>query len=379
MPSMLPPTRCALTAPFHPYQHRDRCFGGLLSVALSVGSRPPGITWHPARRARTFLHVPADEAQRLSGRLSAAAPYWLRPATQSDSPGSADSPPPPGCRAAAAARVRRPTLRRTPVSCAAIAAARGAGSSGSNSCSARPSSAARRTVRPRRAVDQQRNLAAHEIASARASAPAAERSTIDGLVELGQLACDHGPAALAEIGARSARVSAIRWGPRRARACAFRWQGAPGIRAVPARVPAGSLRTRNGRWEPGNAQRGSHRRRPRHRAHLDPGGGRCTHQRKSGVGQQRRAGIADQGDHFALRSCAPGRRPSILVVFVQRDQPAGYADRRQQLAGAPRILGRHRSAWRAILARAGAQVAEIADRGRDDVSLGGWERRPEPL
>jgi hypothetical protein len=39
-----------LPAPF--YRH----FGGLLSVALSVGSRPPGITWHPARRARTFLH-----------------------------------------------------------------------------------------------------------------------------------------------------------------------------------------------------------------------------------------------------------------------------------------------------------------------------------
>ena len=35
----------------------DRYFGGLLSVALSVGSRPPGVTWHPARRARTFLHA----------------------------------------------------------------------------------------------------------------------------------------------------------------------------------------------------------------------------------------------------------------------------------------------------------------------------------
>jgi hypothetical protein len=57
MPSVLPSTRCALTAPFHPYQHRFRCFGGLLSVALSVSSRSPGVTWHPARRARTFLHT----------------------------------------------------------------------------------------------------------------------------------------------------------------------------------------------------------------------------------------------------------------------------------------------------------------------------------
>jgi hypothetical protein len=49
---MLPPARCALTAPFHPYLPRPVCtsrdIGGLLSVALSVGSRPPGITWHLA-------------------------------------------------------------------------------------------------------------------------------------------------------------------------------------------------------------------------------------------------------------------------------------------------------------------------------------------
>src|SRR5262249_61579688 len=31
-----------------------RDFGGLLSVALSVGSRPPGVTWHPIRRSPDF-------------------------------------------------------------------------------------------------------------------------------------------------------------------------------------------------------------------------------------------------------------------------------------------------------------------------------------
>ena len=47
--SMLPPARCALTAPFHPYLTGLATRpGGILSVALSVGSRPPGITWHPA-------------------------------------------------------------------------------------------------------------------------------------------------------------------------------------------------------------------------------------------------------------------------------------------------------------------------------------------
>ena len=50
---VLPPARCALTAPFHPYLPLPA--GGIFSVALSVGSRPPGVTWHPAHGARTFL------------------------------------------------------------------------------------------------------------------------------------------------------------------------------------------------------------------------------------------------------------------------------------------------------------------------------------
>ena len=50
-----------LTAPL-------RGVGGLLSVALSVGSRPPGVTWRLALGARTFLHACA---QRLPGRLRA--------------------------------------------------------------------------------------------------------------------------------------------------------------------------------------------------------------------------------------------------------------------------------------------------------------------
>ena len=44
VPSPLPGTRCALTAPFHPYRPTLRRTGGLLSVALSLGSPPPGVT-----------------------------------------------------------------------------------------------------------------------------------------------------------------------------------------------------------------------------------------------------------------------------------------------------------------------------------------------
>ena len=46
MPSLSPGPRCALTAPFHPYPPslRRASAGGLLSVALSLGSRPAGVT-----------------------------------------------------------------------------------------------------------------------------------------------------------------------------------------------------------------------------------------------------------------------------------------------------------------------------------------------
>ena len=54
MPSLLPSPRCALTAPFHPYRRHFWRLGGLFSVALSVGSRRPGVTWHLVRRSPDF-------------------------------------------------------------------------------------------------------------------------------------------------------------------------------------------------------------------------------------------------------------------------------------------------------------------------------------
>src|SRR5688572_11004588 len=54
VPSVLPRPRCALTAPFHPCRRHCWRLGGLLSVALSVGSRRPGVTWHLVRRSPDF-------------------------------------------------------------------------------------------------------------------------------------------------------------------------------------------------------------------------------------------------------------------------------------------------------------------------------------
>src|SRR5271170_7518409 len=48
LPPPLPAARCALTAPFHPCRPPGfpRRTGGVLSVALSLGSPPPGVTRH---------------------------------------------------------------------------------------------------------------------------------------------------------------------------------------------------------------------------------------------------------------------------------------------------------------------------------------------
>jgi len=87
MPPPSPGTRCALTAPFHPYpparprSPAPRGVGGLLSVALSLGSPPPGVTRHRVpvepglsspRRGRT------RGGERPSGHLAPPLRYDRR-------------------------------------------------------------------------------------------------------------------------------------------------------------------------------------------------------------------------------------------------------------------------------------------------------------
>ena len=82
MPPPLPGARCALTAPFHPCSPASRPWAsGLLSVALSLGSPPPGVT-----RLRASVEPGLSSAARLrrrrrpSGRLARPdyAPTWGR-------------------------------------------------------------------------------------------------------------------------------------------------------------------------------------------------------------------------------------------------------------------------------------------------------------
>src|SRR6185437_5926272 len=71
MPLTLPPARCALTAPFHPCLPALRpCgpqSGGLLSVALSLGSPPPDVI---RRRIRMEPGLSSVLRRRPSGRLA---------------------------------------------------------------------------------------------------------------------------------------------------------------------------------------------------------------------------------------------------------------------------------------------------------------------
>ena len=76
VPLLLPGARCALTAPFHPYRGlgRNRTRGGIFSVALSVGSHLPGVTWHPALRSPDFpppcpIRAKAATVQPTSGLM----------------------------------------------------------------------------------------------------------------------------------------------------------------------------------------------------------------------------------------------------------------------------------------------------------------------
>ena len=67
---LLPVMRCALTAPFHPYRSANADLGGSLSAALSVGFRPPGVTWHSALWSPDFPPYSSRlEIQRLPSKL----------------------------------------------------------------------------------------------------------------------------------------------------------------------------------------------------------------------------------------------------------------------------------------------------------------------
>jgi len=68
LPPLSPGARWALTPPFHPCPHPNRAAGGMFSVALSIASRRPAVSRHPALRSPDFP-LRKRIAQRLPGQL----------------------------------------------------------------------------------------------------------------------------------------------------------------------------------------------------------------------------------------------------------------------------------------------------------------------
>jgi len=68
LPPPLPAARCALTAPFHPCRPANRVWR-CVSVALSLGSPPPGVTRHRVS-VEPGLSSPRRGGERPSGRLA---------------------------------------------------------------------------------------------------------------------------------------------------------------------------------------------------------------------------------------------------------------------------------------------------------------------
>ena len=111
LPPVLPPARCALTAPFHPC-HSPGGEGGIFSVALSVGSRPPGVTWHPALWSPDF-----PPPRSVKNRDSACLADSCRRIVCSRSPGDFKSSPPPrrcSCNTLIKKHIFPPGERRKP-------------------------------------------------------------------------------------------------------------------------------------------------------------------------------------------------------------------------------------------------------------------------
>ena len=105
LPPPLPAMRCALTAPFHPYRGRAEApsRGGILSVALSLGSPPPDVIRHRTSMEPGLSSPPCGGAAiRPSGapRIYRVEPASATPLVQGSSA----------------------TMRRSPVSRARVSA-----------------------------------------------------------------------------------------------------------------------------------------------------------------------------------------------------------------------------------------------------------------
>src|SRR5207249_1558479 len=105
VPRLLPGARWALTPPFHPYPWIK---GGLFSVALSVASRRPGVTWQSALWSSDFpQHATPTGMPRPSRPTATRKENYRLWKGQGKSTAPASAAGGPSCPAAGACRLAR--------------------------------------------------------------------------------------------------------------------------------------------------------------------------------------------------------------------------------------------------------------------------------
>ncbi len=117
-----------------------------------------------------------------------------------------------------------------------------------------------------------------------------------------------------------------------------------------------------------------------HRVDGVTGLARRAHQLEARIGNERRAGVGDERDRFAggepRQELRPRRRGVVLVVGRQRRRDAVVVE---QLAGDAGVLAGDHVGRGERLQRPQRDVAQVADRGGDEVQSGGEPRRLDRL
>jgi hypothetical protein len=196
-----------------------------------------------------------------------------------------------------------------------------------------------------------------------------ERSAIDRLVHLGELARHHRAALGTEGGRQIRKRAAMRCGA--SKKTSVRGSLASSSNAVRrSRERAGRKPSKQKRpvGKPATASAAVIAEGPGIERTSNPALAASLHELISRVGQERRARIAHERNHRARLELRQHLRHALrLVVGMQRQERPRYSDRAQQDESVAGILGCDEIRLGQARARAVAQIGEISDRRRNDV------------